>query len=302
MAKKLTIKLDVSRYRKPTQKELDAAKRYVVMRSEAANELRDIAEDEILDAAADIARIAMRYDIDPRRFAFDSSVDEGMMREVAAVMDSLEESLMDHLEDYATAPAKDEGSRYLLWGLVLALGHRNMGLRATVHEYLWRTLRQTEALVVAAKQQGLTQTQTTSLVRSSLANVRGSRAYQSLMNYRHLYDAPFVNSGGRATFSDGTPNVQGVATSGLTATLNVLKGAVDKAWTEAQTLEMQRDGAVGYWQFRGSDYPCDACDEEVGFHELGDIENDEWPHARCCCGRIPIYRIEQINEMSEYGT
>lgn len=302
MAKKLTIKLDVSRYRKPTQKELDAAKRYVVRRSEAANELRDIAEDEILDAAADIARIAMRYDIDPRRFAFDSSVDEGMMREVAAVMDSLEESLMDHLEDYATAPAKDEGSRYLLWGLVLALGHRNMGLRATVHEYLWRTLRQTEALVVAAKQQGLTQAQTTSLVRSSLANVQGSRAYRSLMNYRHLYDAPFVNSGGRATFSDGTPNVQGVATSGLTATLNVLKGAVDKAWTEAQTLEMQRDGAVGYWQFRGSDYPCDACDEEVGFHELGDIENDELVHFNCCCGRIPIYSIEQINEMSEYGT
>lgn len=302
MAKKLTIKLDVSRYRKPTQKELNAAKRYVVRRSEAANALQDIAEDEILDAAVDIAQIAMRYDIDPQRFAFDSSVDEGMMREVAAVMDSLEESLMDHLEGYATAPAKDEGTRYLLWGIVLALGHRNMGLRATVHEYLWRTLRQTEALVVAAKQQGLTQTQTTSLVRSSLANVRGSRAYQSLMRYRHLYDAPFVNSGGRATFSDGTPNVQGVATSGLTATLNVLKGAVDKAWTEAQKMEMQRDGAVGYWQFRGSDYPCDACDEEVGFHELGDIENDELVHFNCCCGRIPIYRIEQINEMSEYGT
>ena len=302
MAKKLTIKLDVSRYRKPTQKELNAAKRYVVRRSEAASALQDIAEDEILDAAADIAQIAMRYDIDPQQFAFDSSVDETMMQEVGAVMDSLEESLMDHLEGYATAPAKDEGSKYLLWGLVLALGHRNMGLRGTIHEYLWRTLRQTEALVVAAKQQGLTQAQTTSLVRSSLANVQGSRAYQSLMSYRHLYNAPFVNSGGRATFSDGTPNVQGVATSGLTATLNVLKGAVDKAWTEAQTMEMQRDGAVGYWQFRGSEYPCEACDDEVGFHDLGDIENDDWPHFNCCCGRIPIYRIEQINEMSEYGT
>lgn len=302
MAKKLTIKLDVSQYRKPTQEELDAAKRYVVRRSEAASALQDTAEDEILDAAVDIAQIAMRYDIDPQQFAFDSSVDETMMQEVGAVMDSLEESLMDHLEDYATAPARDEGSRYLLWGLVLALGHRNMGLRDTVHEYLWRTLRQTEALVVAAKQQELTQAQTTLLIRSSLANVQGSRAYQSLMRYRHLYNAPFVNSGGKATFSDGTPNVQGVATSGLTATLNVLKGAVDKAWTEAQTMEMQRDGAAGYWQARGSDYPCDACDEEVGFHELGDIENDLFPHYNCLCLRIPIYRLEQINEMTEYGT
>lgn len=302
MARKLTIRIDTSRYRKPTQQELEAAKRHILRRSEAASALQDVAEEEILDAAAELARIAMRYSIPAERFAFDSSVSEPMTREAAAVMDALEESLMAHLETFTTAPAPDEGTRHLLWGLVLALGHRNLGMRATLHEYLWRTLRQTEALVVAAKQQGLTQAQTTSLVRSSLGDVRGSGAYRSLMRYRHLYSAPFVRSGGRATFSDGTPNVQGVATSGLTATLNVLKGAVDKAWTEAQTMEMQRDGAVGYWQFRGSDYPCDACDEEVGFHELGDMENDELVHFNCCCGRIPIYRLEQINEMSEYGT
>lgn len=302
MAKKITIKIDTTQYRRPTQRELDEAKRYVLRRSEAANALRDIAEDEILDAAMSIAQIAMRYDIDPQQFALDPSVNETMMREVSAVMDDLEDSLMAHLKDYATAPAKDEGTRYLLWGLVLALGHRNLGLRDTIHEYLWRTLRQMEALIVAAKQQNLSQAKTTLLLRSALANTQGSREFQSLMRYRHLYNAPFVNNGGKATFSDGTPNVQGVATSGLTATLNVLKGAVDKAWIEAQILEMQENGAVGYWQARGSDYPCDPCDEEVGFHELGDIEDDPYPHYNCLCIRIPIYRLEQINEMSEYGT
>lgn len=302
MAKKITIKLDTSQYRTPTQEELDAAKEYVVRRNRAANAMRSIAEDEITQAAVEITQIAARYDIDPQRFAFDTTVDVNMMREVNTVMDNLEDSLMAHLYDYATAPAQDEGGKTLLWGIVLALGHRNMGLRDTVHEYLWRTLRQTEALVVAAKQQGMPMAQTTALARSALANVQGSTAFQSLMRYRHLYNAPFVNNGGKATFSDGTPNIQGVATSGLTATMNVLKGAIDKAWTEEQTMEMQSNGAVGYWQFRGSDYPCEACDEETGFHELGDIENDDFPHYNCCCGRIPIYRKEQINEMTQYGT
>lgn len=302
MARKITIKLDTSRFRAPTQDDLDAAKRYVLARSEAANALRDIAEDEILDAAAEIARIAMRYDIPAQSFTFDASANEDMMREVAAVMDDLEERLMELVEDYATRPAEDEGTHYLLWGMVLALGHRNLGLRDTVHEYLWRTLRQTEALVVAAKEAKMGAAQAAAMVRSSLAGFAGSSQIQSLMRYRHLYNAPFVNNGGRATFSDGTPNVQGVATNGVSATLNVLKGAVDTAWTHAHAMEMQSNGAVGYWQARGSDYDCAACDDEVGFHEIGDMEYDEWPHWNCLCFRIPIYRIEQINEMSEYGT
>lgn len=296
MAKKITLKIDMEKFRPPTQEELDEAKRYVVRRSEAANALREVAEREVLDAAEAVTQVAMRYDIDPRRFSFDSSVDADMMDEVGAIMDELEESLLRRVEDYCTAPANnDSGLKYLLWGFVLALGHRNMGLRETIHEYLWRTLRQTEALIVAAKVEGLSQIQTTALIRSSLSNFNGSRAYQQLMRYRHLYDAQYVNNGGKATFSDGTPNVQGVPVSGIAALLNVLKGAVDMAWTYAQALEMEQNGAIGYWQARGSDYPCDACDEEVGFHELGDMEYDEYPHYNCLCIRIPIYNKEEIN-------
>lgn len=301
MAKKITIKLDTSRYRPPTQEELDAARRYIVRRSEAAEALRDVAGDEVEDAAVELAQIAMRYDIDPKVFSFDSSVNEDMMTEVAAVMDALEESLMEHLEHYATMPAGDDGTRYLLWGLVLALGHRGMGMRDTLHAYLWRMLRQTEALVVAAKEAKMGAARAASMIRSSLSDLRGSRAYRSLMRYRHLYSAPYVSNGGQATFPDGSPNVRGVSSSGLNAVLNVLSGAVDSAWTHAQTLEMERGGAVGYCQFRGSDYPCAMCDEEVGFHELGDIEYDEWPHYNCCCGRVPIYRMEELDNMTEYG-
>lgn len=298
MAEKITIRLDTSQYRTPTQEDLEEAKRYVLRRSEAINAMRELAEEKIRDAAVEASLIAMRYDIEPQQFSFDTSVSEDMMQEVSVVMDDLEEDLLDLTENYATAPAHDNGTKYLLWGLVLSLGHRNLGLRDTIHEYLWRTLRQTEALVVAAKAVGMSQVQTTALVSSSLSNFRGSREYQRLMRYRHLYAAQYVNNGGLATFSDGTPNVQGVSTSGITATLNVLAGAVNRAWTAMQSFEMQQDGAIGYWQTRGSDYPCDLCDEEVGFHELGDIDYDEWPHYNCLCLRIPIYRKEELDNMT----
>lgn len=302
MAKKLTIKLDTTRYKAPTQEDLDSAKRYILRMNDAANAMRDYAMEEIEDAAVELAQIAMRYDIDPKVFSFDSSVSEDMMTEVAAVMDSLEDSLMEHLEDYATACTDSEGNRTLLLAFLLTLGHRNLGIRDTIHEYLWRTLRQTEALVVAAKENGLTPVQTVSVVRSALDSVNTDRFYLSLMRYRHLYNAPFIRSGGKATYSDGTPNVQGVPVAGILAVRNTLVNAVHSTWRYNQTEEMRQDGAIGYWQFRGSDFPCDICDEEVGFHELGDIEYDDYPHANCMCGRIPIYRKEELENMTEYGT
>lgn len=302
MAKKLTIKLDTSRYKAPTQEDLQAAKTYILRMNDAANAMRDYAVEEIEDAAVELAQIAMRYEIDPKQFSFDSSVSEDMMTEVAAVMDNLEDSLVEHLEDYATACAEDEGSKTVLLAFLLTLGHRNLGIRDTVHEYLWRTLRQTEALVVAAKENALSPTQTLSVIRSALASVNTDRFFLSLMRYRHLYNAQFIRSGGKATYSDGTPNVQGVPVAGVKAVVNTLVNAVHSTWHYNETEEMRQNGAAGYWQFRGSDFPCDICDEEVGFHELGDMEYDEWPHAHCMCGRIPIYRKEELENMTEYGT
>ena len=305
MAKKIRLKIDMLKYKKPTQEELDAAKRYVVRRSDTANTLHDIAEDQITEAAVELTQIAYRYDIDPQRFAFDSSVNEEMMDEVVRVMNSLEDSLLERLEHYATMPARDEGTKYLILAFVLALGHRNLGMRETVHQYLWRTLRQVEALVVTAKVAGMTSAKAVSLVRSSLSDFRGSKNYRAIMQYRHLYEAQYVRNGGQATFSDGSPNVQGVPVSGIQAVLNTLSAAVDAAWLYNQQLEMVEDGAIGYWQVRGSDYPCDACDEEVGFHEIERgtdvntaMEYDPYVHAHCKCGRLPIYSKEQLNNIS----
>lgn len=294
MAKNLTIKLDTSQYQEPTQQQLKDAKDFILKRVDAANEMRNVAGDMIIDAAAAVAAIAFWHDISGEDFVFDSEVDSEMMSEVGAVMNDLEEELYLLLEEKATAPAKDNGTKLLLIGLLLALGHKNLGIRGTLHQYLWRTLRQTEAIIAAAKSQGKSQAETIALVRSGIANPMTVQILNSAYKTAGQYRAPFINSRGRATYSDGSPNVQGVPVSGLQAVQNVVGNAIDILWTRYDLLQMKEVGAIGYYQFRGSNYPCNVCDDEVGFHEFGDLLNDDYPHPHCCCGRIPIYRKEEI--------
>ena len=295
MARKTVIRIDTSRYRTPTQEDLDEARDHVARRGSTLDSLRRAAAERITDTAGRIAEIAVQYGIAPEEFAFDSSVSEEMMTRVAAEMEDLEEQLMAMAREYATRDAHSDGMRALLLGMLLSLGHRNLGLKGTIHEYLWRTLRQTEGIIAAARGLGRTPTQTVSLVRSNIGQGVALADMQRLSRYRHLYRAPFISSGGKATYSDGTPNVQGVPVSGMRATLSAVTNAVGKTLDYQNMVEMEQKGAIGYWQARGSDYDCAVCDDEVGFHGLGDMEYDEYPHISCCCIRIPIYRKEELD-------
>ena len=62
------------------------------------------------------------------------------------------------------------------------------------------------------------------------------------------------------------------------------------AWIKAQLMDFENLGAIGYIQMRGSNYLCDVCDAETGFH-AGLPENLDWPHPHCQCFRIPVYKI-----------
>ena len=299
MARKKKKKIDTSRFRTPTQEELDRAKEFVLRRSEMATEMRQVATEEIAQAAEEIAQIAMRYDIPATQFAIDSSVNEEMMDEVTAVMEALEDSLAEEVLSYAIPPIEgdeNEGIRALLIAFLMSIGHRNLGLRETLHQYLWRSLRQTEAVIAAAKAAGRSSIDAARQAHSAImGSFTTDRDYNAIRKYRHLYNAQYIRNGGQATFPDGTPNVSGVPVNGALAAARVLGAAVDRTWERYHTIEMEQNGAIGYWQYRGSDYPCDICDEEVGFHPLGDMEYDDFPQPNCYCGRIPIYNKEEIN-------
>lgn len=276
--------------RKPTDDEVKAAKQYILDRSDAADNAQYVAGVRIQEAAERLVEIAYRYDVPVSRFSFDSAVDENMMQEVSAVMDELEESLMEDVRDAALSCAEDNERHLALLSLLLALGHRDMSLRETVHAYTWRTLRQAEALIAAMKGAELSQAEARTKIKTAIQHFNVNPEFQSALKHPQDFAAPYIRNGGRATFPDGSPNVRGVPVNGYDAIKTIFGIAVAQIWMRNQLLDMQEDkNCIGYWQDRGSDFPCRHCDEEVGFHYLGNIEQDSYPHCGCYCWRMPIY-------------
>jgi hypothetical protein len=65
------------------------------------------------------------------------------------------------------------------------------------------------------------------------------------------------------------------------------EGTLNYVYHWADEIYMQRNGAIGYNVYRGSSYPCQACDDVVGFHPIGSYVLPV--HPRCVCYKVPIY-------------
>ena len=294
MARTTTIRINRDRYEQPSQEDMRLAKQYILMRDETAREAWNIASEFIMQAAAELVRIAYKYNIPPEKFSFDSSVSKPMMEEVEGVMNELDETLFLLLQERATECARNEENRLWLIALLLTLGHRNMNLRQTLHAYEWRMLHQVGALIASALYAGTTVSEAERFVRKYINNFTSSPQYTKTQPYRQLFQQPFIRNGGAPTFPDGSPNVRGVPAGGFDALRQLLSVAITHTWMKNQLLEMQQDGCAGYYQLRGSAIPCGMCDSEVGFHAGCDPEDDPFPHPNCMCYRIPVYYKESF--------
>jgi len=92
------------------------------------------------------------------------------------------------------------------------------------------------------------------------------------------------------SFGKWTRNWNGFSHKGLSSfhlIERLTRFAIADAWMHADIDYMKTNGAIGYMQFRGSSYPCEPCDDLVGFHNI-----DEYTlpvHANCKCYAVPIY-------------
>lgn len=290
MAKTVRIRLDTDRYREPTTEDLEKAKKYVLRRDAVANAAWELASDYIMEYIERIVRVAYKYNIPPEKFSFDSSVNQKMMQEIADIMDEMDEALMELLQVESTSCTKDKDNKLWLIALLLTLGHKNMNMRDTLQAYEWRMLHQTGALIASARHMNMSQSDAIRMIRKYIGNVTQSPQFQSTLPYRQLYLNPFIHNGGRATFPDGSPNVSGVPVDGYNALRQLFINAISQVWMKNQLLEWSQDnGIAGYYQLRGSNYPCNICDDETGFHPGADPNEPFNTHPRCQCYRIPVY-------------
>jgi len=84
---------------------------------------------------------------------------------------------------------------------------------------------------------------------------------------------------------------RGIPLSGAEQLLKNVDNTVALAWGYEDYDLALRNGAIGFYVFRGSSYPCQTCQEQVGvFHPM---EESVWSHPpfhnNCVCYAVYVY-------------
>lgn len=281
----MTITLDTTRYRMPTREEINDAKSYIIRRERFGAALQELVDAIITEAAEDIVRICYSYNVDPKRLYFSSDFNEDMMSEISAVMDEVEDEILSLIIDYSTKATSDARKINALAAWIALLGKGGNNLRDTLHGYLNKMLKDLEAAIAAVRYAGLNAARASVRVKTYLHQIYNMPEIKSAFKRWQEFAATYIRSRGVQY------GAVGISNNGSTNVTNMAKITLQMAWMKAQMDDFGERGAIGYIQMRGSNYNCDICDAEAGFH-YGLPENLDWPHPNCQCYRIPVF----INE------
>lgn len=285
---KVVIKLDTKKYQAPSQQDIDAAKQFILQREENARMLEDKIDELLADAAEKIVIICYRYDVDPQKLYIASGFNEQMMNEIAEVMDELEEEILALMQEYATRSTKDRDriNALLLWMASLGRGNRN--LRDTLEGYLYKFMKDLEAAIAALRFADATMADAVTKVKTNLHTIYTMPEVMAAFKNASEFAATYIQS--RGVQKGGV----GLSNNGSTNVTNMARLTLQMVWMRSHRLEMEEDGAAGFYVLRGSNYPCDYCDSKVGFHPMTDIDYFPPFHGHCCCYVVPIFTITDI--------
>lgn len=280
-----SIKIKLQEIFEPiTDADIKKAKKWTLLREENAQKLGSLIEDILEDTARDLTKIAYRYNCRPEEWQF--SENEKLREEVAKLMNETEDRILELVEEYSLNETNDKKKRSTLLPWLMALKSKGAkDLASTLHKRLQQFLFDTEAQIAAMKLASYNQAKAISRTLSTLHSVYTSP--EMLAAFKKRSAAMYIKSRGVHYGNVGLSN------SGATNVENFGKQTAAITWMKSQLMDFQDDGAVGYYQLRGSIYPCTICDEETGLH-LGDILNDPYPHHHCMCYRVPVFKKDEI--------
>ena len=104
-------------------------------------------------------------------------------------------------------------------------------------------------------------------------------------NIRDLYNHPFVKAAAKEKVSYFSPRGfgRGVPNNMSVAIENLGKHEIAQAWMLYDHETAVRDGAKGFYVYRGSSYDCPECDSHVGYHRITDMSALPPIHHHCYC-------------------
>ena len=295
MMSKVVIKLNTDRYLSPTQEDIDEGKAYIRKRNEYALALAALIDGIISDVAEKVMRICYQYNVEAERFTLES--DGALFGEIQGLMNEAEDEIASLIESYSVTCADDKPDRKLLALYLSSLGRANKSFASTLHEYMKRFLYDLEAMAAAYRMASLSLTAALTKMKGALHNVYQQKEVVSAYRKPSVAAMYLQTKGVHFDFETGRGTV-GLSNNGATNLTSLARNALTMVWMRYQAMMYQRSGAVGYYQLRGSAFPCAICDSQVGFHEGVDrLINDPYPHVNCICYRIPIYDIKDLEQL-----
>ena len=259
-----------------TQKDIDEAKAFILRRVEAEVSMQNHLDEALLWAARELIRISYKYKIKASLFRF--SAHPELKKEVDAVMAKLREMLYDYTETLSIAVDIEEKN-----GIIALINEEDHGrtLKERIDIYTNRYKYELEAFVGAALLFGMGAKKLLSTVKSNLNAPYNNELFRRAVVNKSELAAKRIKSGG-VSYGSGHSNCARTLLNTLT------RNTVSSAWMNMYGSWAYNKGAVGFYSFRGSSYPCKYCQDLVGYHPIEDYQG-QW-HLNCRCYFVFVYK------------
>ena len=257
-----------------TQKDIDEAKAFILRRVEAEVSMQNHLDEALLWAARELIRISYKYKIKASLFRF--SAHPELKKEVDAVMAKLREMLYDYTETLSIAvDIKEKNS------IIALINEEDHGhtLKERIDIYTNRYKYEVEAFIASGLALGFGATKLLSNIRATLSNPYNNELFRRAV-VKGGMEATRIKTGG-ISYGKGHSN----SARNLLNTLT--RNTVSKAWMNTYGTWAYQDGAIGFYSFRGSSYPCSYCNSKVGFHPMQEYQG-QW-HLNCRCFFVFVY-------------
>lgn len=256
--------------KKPSEKDMAAARKYLLRRLDAELSMVRNAELLMKEAAEKIVSVLYEFNLTANDIESDD-IPMAARRKIDEIINRLYESIMESYETLAVEV--HEENRDELWPLVMS-GEDAELFSERLYGYVNNWRREIMVLVAAGLFLGLTKMMVSQSIKTHM---------------RKPWRNPDLADGiaRPLTYGRGRTNSMATAISTLT------KYGVGKAWMQNRHLEAQLKEAIGFYTFRNSTCPCSMCDDyaEV-FHPMGDATPPI--HANCVCGTVYVNALGEF--------
>lgn len=251
-----------------TDKDIKEAKAFVLKRVEAEISMQKHLDEALLWAAKEIIRISYKYKIKASLFRF--STNRQLKEDVDKVMAKLREMLYEYTESLSIAVdiSKEDD--------IIALINEetyNHTLKERINTYTNRYRYELEAFIAAGLAFGMGATKLLNNIKATLNVPYNNELFRSAV-VKGGMEATRIKTGG-ISYGKGHSN------SSRNMLNNLLRNTVSFAWMYVYGAVAKSNGAIGFYSFRGSIYPCAHCDDMVGYHPIEEYRGGWHPNCRC---------------------